>query len=116
MRLTRGETFARYRIVHLLGSGSTGETYLALHPTMERQYVLKILLEEMTADAEFHKRFTREERIAVKLSHDHIVRVHLRGLHRGRLYTVMDYLEGQAIGEELLQHYPDGMPLRRVLA
>jgi serine/threonine protein kinase, bacterial len=76
MRLTTGETFARFRIVRLLGSGSTGEAYLVKHPTMELQYVLKILSEEMSADAEFSGRFKREERVAVKLSHHNIVRVH----------------------------------------
>jgi beta-glucosidase-like glycosyl hydrolase/serine/threonine protein kinase len=116
MRLTGGETFARFRIVRLLGSGSTGEAYLVKHPTMELQYVLKILSEEMSADAEFRERFNREARVAVKLSHHNIVRVHRRGLDRGRLWTVMDYVEGHDIGQELQQRYPDGMPLRRVLA
>ena len=117
MPLTIGETFARYRIVRLLGSGSTGETYLALHPnpTLERQYVLKILSEEMTADAEFRERFECEERKVVKLSHPNIVKVHRRNMHQGRLYTVMDYVEGHDIGEEL-QQYPEGMPPPRVLA
>jgi beta-glucosidase-like glycosyl hydrolase/serine/threonine protein kinase len=116
MGLATGETFARFRIVRLLGLGAKGEVYLAKHPTKERQYVLKILSEEMSADAEFRERFNREERKAVKLSHDHIVRVYLRGLHRGRLWTVMDYIDGPDIGQELRQRYPDGMPLRRVLA
>jgi beta-glucosidase-like glycosyl hydrolase/serine/threonine protein kinase len=115
MGLTTGETFARFRIVRLLGSGSTGEAYLALHPTLERQYVLKILSEGMTADAKFRERFNREERIVVKLSHDHIVRVYRRGLNSGRLYTVMDYVEGHDIGREFQQRYPDGMPPRRML-
>jgi beta-glucosidase-like glycosyl hydrolase/serine/threonine protein kinase len=116
MRLTSGDTFARYMIVRLLGSGSTGEAYLAEHPTMPLQYVLKILSEEISADAEFRERFNREERLAVKLSHHNIVHVHRRGLHRGRLWTLMDYVEGPDIGHELQQRYPDGMPMRQMLA
>jgi beta-glucosidase-like glycosyl hydrolase/serine/threonine protein kinase len=115
MLLTKGTSFAGFIIVEPLGSGSTGETYVAEHPTTHGHYFLKILSNEISADAEFRERFNREERIVVKLDHHSILRVHRRGLHRGRLWTVMDYVEGSDLTHELQQQYPAGMPLRRGL-
>src|ERR1700739_4281861 len=100
MLLTKGTSFAGFIIVEPLGSGSTGETYVAEHPTTHGHYFLKILSNEISADAEFRERFNREERIVVKLDHHSILRVHRRGLHRGRLWTVMDYVEGSDLTHE----------------
>jgi serine/threonine protein kinase, bacterial len=64
MPLSAGETFAGYRIVHLLGSGGMGEVYLAEHPRLPRRDVLKVLPADVSADPDYRARFNREADLA----------------------------------------------------
>ena len=73
MPLSRGETFAGFTIVRLLGSGGMGEVYLAEHPRLPRRDALKILPADVSGDAEFRERFHREADLAATLHHPHIV-------------------------------------------
>ena len=75
----RGQTFAGYTIVRLLGSGGMGEVYLADHPRLPRHDALKVLPGDVSADDEYRQRFNREADIAATLWHPHIVGVHDRG-------------------------------------
>ena len=79
MPLTNGEIFAGYKIIRLLGSGGTGEVYLAQHPRLPRRDALKLLPRDWSADAEYRARFNREADLTSTLWHPHIVGVHDRG-------------------------------------
>jgi serine/threonine protein kinase len=58
MPLGRGQVFAGYTIVRLLGSGGMGEVYLAKHPRLPRHDALKVLPADVSADPEFRSRST----------------------------------------------------------
>ena len=57
MSLTAGTEFAGYTIVRKIGAGGMGEVYLADHPRLPRQDVIKVLSEHFTDDATFRARF-----------------------------------------------------------
>jgi serine/threonine-protein kinase len=114
MSLTGGDVFAGYTIERLLGAGGMGEVYLARHPRLPRSYALKIMSSALSVDGEFRKRFIREGETAAALSDPHIVGVHDRGEADGRLWIAMDYIDGSD-ADELLQRYPQGMPVDDVL-
>ncbi len=116
MPLGRGQAFAGYTIVRLLGSGGMGEVYLAGHPRLPRRDALKILPEAMTGDSEFRERFRREADLAATLWHPNIVAVHDRGEFDGQLWIAMDYVEGADAGQLMKTQYPDGMPAQDVCA
>jgi serine/threonine protein kinase len=84
MPLGRGQTFAGYTIVRLLGSGGMGEVYLAQHPTLPRRDALKLLPVDWSTDAEYRARFNREADLASTLWHPNIVGVHDRGEEDGQ--------------------------------
>ncbi|WP_369741621.1 serine/threonine-protein kinase [Mycobacterium servetii] len=111
-----GAVFAGYTVLRPLGAGAMAEVYLAKHPRLPRRDVLKVLAENMTADAEFRERFNREADLAATLWHPHIVGVHDRGEFAGRLWISMDYVEGADAARLVEERYPDGMPLPEVLA
>src|ERR1700737_957747 len=115
MPLTSGATFGEFTIVRLLGSGSTGETYLVKHAEAPGQYVLKILSDDMSADPEFRQRFHPEGDLAAGLRHRRIVPVRHRSAHKGQLWILTDYVDGPDIGRVLQQRHPGGMPMRQVL-
>jgi serine/threonine protein kinase, bacterial len=116
MPLGRGESFAGYTIVRLLGSGGMGEVYLAEHPRLPRRDALKILPADVSADPDFRARFNREADLAATLFHPHIVGVHDRGEFDGQLWIAMDYVEGADAGQLMRDQYPAGMPARDVCA
>lgn len=110
MAFRKGQTFAGYRILRLLGSGGMGEVYLAEHPRLPRQDALKVLPADVSADIDYRARFNREADLASKLWHPHIVSVHDRGECEGQLWIAMDYVDGLDAGRLLDSRYPDGMP------
>ncbi len=48
------------------------------------------------------KRFEREARLISQLNHPHVCAVHDIGEHEGALYTVMEFLEGETLGQRLV--------------
>src|SRR5271155_759932 len=114
MPLSRGQKFAGYTIVRLLGSGGMGEVYLAEHPRLPRHDALKVFPADVSADPEFRSRFNREADLAAALFHPHIVGVHDRGEFEGQLWIAMDYVEGTDAGQLIKAQYRDGMSERDV--
>ncbi|MEE6168709.1 MULTISPECIES: serine/threonine-protein kinase [unclassified Mycolicibacterium] len=110
MPLGAGAKFAGYTVMRLLGSGGMGEVYLAMHPRLPREDALKVLPVEMSTDAEYRARFTREADLAARLWHPHIVGVHDRGEFEGRLWIAMDYVDGTDAARLVREQYPGGMP------
>src|SRR3954452_13321211 len=88
-QLPAGSVLAGYRIVSLLGEGSTGAVYLAERPGGE-QVALKVLAPEFAEDERFRKRFVRESEIAAGLNHPHVVPI----LDFGDRYIAMRHIEG----------------------
>lgn len=86
--------FAGYRIVRRIGAGGMGIVYLAEHPRLPRQDVLKLLPADHLTDAGFRGRFDREAELAARLRHPNIVTVHDRGVTGGQPWIAMEYVPG----------------------
>lgn len=116
MPLLIGDSFAEYRLLRLLGSGGMGEVYLVQHPRLPRHDALKVLRREFSGDTSFRERFIREADLAAGLRHPHIVGIHDRGEHDGRLWIAMDCIDGTDTAKLSQQRYPGGMPTELVIA
>ena len=116
MPLVIGGEFAGYTILRLLGSGGTGEVYLAQHPRLPRRDALKILPMDVSADPVFRAQFDREADLATTLFHASVVSVHDRGEFDGQLWIAMDYVEGTDAAQLIKDQYPSGMPAGAVCA
>ncbi|MEV5838566.1 protein kinase, partial [Nocardia sp. NPDC052112] len=96
-----GEQFGKYRLDRLLGRGGMGAVWLAHDSETGRTVALKVLAEQVAADADYRKRFQREARLGSSLRHPHIVPIHGFGELDGRLYIDMEYVDGIDLAEML---------------
>lgn len=79
-----------YNIIKLIGQGTLGMVYLAEHRFMKRQFVLKILPEELSADRGFIQRFEEEVAALAALDHPNIVKIHNVSFGQGLYFLVTD--------------------------
>lgn len=77
-----------------LGRGGMGEVFLGFHEGFGIPVAVK-LLPEAFRETELVDRFLREAQVSVRLDHPHIVRVHDVGRAHGRVYMIMEYIEGE---------------------
>jgi serine/threonine protein kinase len=95
----------QFRIEEQIGTGGMGTVYRAHQTTVGRDVAIKVLRPELARDEQAVFRFEREARVAISLDHPNLVRVFLSGrLTDGRLYIVMELLEGKSLADELDQH------------
>ncbi len=98
----------QFRIEEQIGVGGMGTVYRAHQPSIGRDVAIKVLRAELARDVQAVARFEREARLATSLDHPNLVRVFLSGqLSDGRLYIVMELLQGRSLAEELER---DGVP------
>jgi serine/threonine protein kinase, bacterial len=116
MALASGATYAGYVVARRLGSGVTGEVYLAQDPRLERWVALKILSPALSTDSAFRQRFLSETATTANLCHPHIVEVHARGEFDGQLWVAMDYVEGSNAARLMAERFPAVSPASEVLA
>ncbi len=109
--LTEGSTLGPYRILDHLGSGGMGEVYRAQDPKLERVVAIKVLHPALVHDQKAMARFRREAKAVASLSHPNILDIHDLGEDGGRIYAVMELLEGQTF-RQIIQEGPS--PLRKV--
>ncbi|MFH9086726.1 serine/threonine-protein kinase [Streptomyces sp. NPDC017673] len=87
----------RYQLQDRLGSGAMGEVWRADDRLLGRPVAVKLLRTDEAADAE---RFRLEARTAGRLNHPNVVGVYDFGSHHGRLYLVMELVDGWSLAQE----------------
>lgn len=109
MPLRKGEMFAGYEVVRLLGSGGMGEVYLVRHPRLQRDEALKVLRADVdTVNDSLRARFLQEANLAAQLAHPNVVGVYDCGEYEGRLWISMAYIDGLDAARLLKTKYPAG--------
>ena len=114
---------ARYTIVDEIASGGMGAVFLALQTDEEGHHhpvAIKKLHAHLAEDMGTVDSFVDEARIAYRLRHPNVVRVHDVVPIDGQLVIVMDWIEGLALGKILKSRVgsPDKLPIpvvRRIL-
>jgi tRNA A-37 threonylcarbamoyl transferase component Bud32 len=96
-----GEEFAGYRLEQLIGHGGMSIVYRAQHLRLERTVALKLLMPELSQDASFKERFTRESRLAASLDHPNVIPIYEAGEEGGVFYIAMRFVGGSTLKQVL---------------
>ncbi len=84
------EQLGDYIIQKQLGRGSFGTVYLASHRFIKRNFVLKVLPEEVTLDPQFLRHLENEVAEIANLDHPNIAKIHNVSLDGNKAYLVFD--------------------------
>jgi serine/threonine-protein kinase len=119
MKLEQGTMVtSNVRLKSLIGRGAMGEVWLADHEGLKTPVAVKFVLdrkgEGSTEAQEAQERFAQEAALAAQIKSAHVVQKFDHGVTEdGTPYIVMEYLEGEQLGE-LLARQPK-LPLPQVL-
>lgn len=92
----------KYSVVRVIGRGGMGIVYEGLYTRIQRRVAVKVLHAEVAAKPEMVQRFEREAQVAGRIGSEHVVEVlDAGGLASGERFIVMEYLEGETLGERL---------------
>ncbi|HEX6765644.1 MAG TPA: protein kinase [Polyangiaceae bacterium] len=93
----------RYRLERQLGEGAQGSVWLAHNVALDKDVALKLVYAERSSELPI-LRLEKEARAAARLGHPAVVRVFDFGrTASGDAFIVMEYLEGQSLGEKLFE-------------
>jgi len=95
----RGTRFGHYELIRQIGTGGTGEVYLAKDQKLDRLVGIKILNEDFSREETNVERFAREAKAASALNHPNILVVHEVGESEGAHYIVSEFIEGKTLRE-----------------
>jgi serine/threonine protein kinase len=96
-----GKVIGNFRVVSLLGRGGMGEVYVAEHVGIQTRVAIKVLLPEISKNADHVHRLFNEARIVSRIKHAGITKIFDVGFHEGQAYLVMECLEGEALGRRI---------------
>jgi eukaryotic-like serine/threonine-protein kinase len=84
----------RYEIQAQLGKGGMGVVYRAHDRLLDEQVAIKVLRPEVARDVEISRRFQSEIKLARRVSHKNVCRIHEYGEDQGLRYISMEYMQG----------------------
>jgi serine/threonine-protein kinase len=108
------ERLGKYQIETQIGRGGMGAVYRARDPLLKRLVALKVISENVDMSDELRARFFREAQACAQLSHPNIITIYDLGEEEGRLFIVMEYLEGEEL-KQIITRRRD-LPLETKLA
>jgi eukaryotic-like serine/threonine-protein kinase len=119
-QVARERELGSYHLGELLGRGGMGEVYQATHRMLARAAAIKLIRPEVLAGGDRETtqmaiaRFRREAQAAANLRSPHTVELYDFGVTEdGRLYFVMEFLQGMDLESLVSEHGP--VPGRRVV-
>jgi serine/threonine protein kinase len=87
----------RYHLSAQIGAGGMGAVFEAHDELLQRRVAIKLLPPELQSDRVARERLRGEALAAAALDHPFICKIHEIGETDGRLFVVMEYVEGETL-------------------
>jgi len=98
--LSPGQALGRYELLAQVARGGMGQVWVARLKGargFQKVVAIKTLLPELRDDARIEQMLLEEARIASLIQHPNVVQTTELGEHRGYLYLVMEWLDGESL-------------------
>ncbi len=103
------QKIGKYEVIDQIGRGGMGTIFRARDPILERSVALKVI-SDLEVTPELRSRFFREAQACARITHPNIVIVHDMGEDDGRLFIVMELLDGEELGQVIARHEQLSLP------
>jgi eukaryotic-like serine/threonine-protein kinase len=101
MAFDAGTRVGPYEILSAIGAGGMGAVYRARDTRLGRIVAIKVLTGALATDPESRQRFEEEARAIAALNDPHICTIHDVGRDGDLDYLVLEYLEGETLGDRI---------------
>ncbi len=96
--LVPGMFVGPYKLLRYIDEGAMGEVWLAeRRDTFRQRVALKLLTASGISPREAIARFDQEREVLASMSHDHVARIFDGGVHGGRPWFAMEFVDGEPI-------------------
>ena len=99
-----GYFYGNWKVLYLIGAGTFARVYRSVHIKTGDVKATKVLRSRYSEDEKMRDQFLREATMVMKLRHPNIVPIQEVETERGRLYMVMDFVEGQNLRDYVRAH------------
>ncbi|MDH4217340.1 MAG: protein kinase [Candidatus Aminicenantes bacterium] len=100
--LAKGSTIAgRYEILEQLGRGGMGEVYKVRDTKLDEEMALKLLKPDIASDESMIERFRNELKLARKITHKNVCRMHDFHEEEGTPFITMEYVAGDDLKSQI---------------
>ncbi len=93
----------RYKVISEIGRGGSAAIFKARDTFLDADVAIKVLPRKIVADPATRERFKNEARIAMQLAHENIARLFHFDVEIGRMYLVMEYVQGEDF-RKIIEH------------
>ncbi len=100
------QAVGNYDLIDKIAEGGMGMVYKGRHRESGQLVAVKILSPQMAGNEVLLKRFEKEYNTAQKLDHPNIVRALEFGKVNGNPYLVMEFVEGETLGQKIARQGP----------
>lgn len=94
-------TISRFSVLSTLDHEGRSLVYLAEDPANGRKVAIKVMAGRLSSDPKARRRFEREAQNAAALAHHGFVEIYETGLHEGRPFVAMEYVDGKTLTRQL---------------
>ena len=101
MLIQPGGTLSHYRLTEKIGEGGMGVVWKAQDTKLGREVAIKLLPEQLTADAERLARLEREAKVLASLNHPNIAAIYDLDRDGDHHFLVLELVEGEDLAERM---------------
>lgn len=98
-----GQLIDKYEVLGKIGVGAVGDVYKGIDTKNKKPVAIKILNHELSNDLRARERFKREITNIIQFDHPNIVAGYSCGEFKGRLYYVMEFVDGKTVKKLTLE-------------
>jgi serine/threonine-protein kinase len=94
----------KYRLLNEIGRGAMGTVFLAEDTSLKRKVAIKFLLPELDTSVDCAIRFQKEAVGMASVRDNNVAQIYSYAQHKGSLYFVMEYLDGETLEHLIDSH------------